>query len=145
MLAFKTSQALYPGPKRKKKSTSRNVRKKTIQDPHGSIFGTSKGKPLTSAAPIPIATLAVYSLCLDPTWWNCLRRIRRRGLVGGSVSLGVGFKVTKASLSPSLFSPLSPPPLPHLCVSGDWDVTSSATVLAPCLSASRHDNHGLNS
>jgi hypothetical protein len=30
-----------------------------------------------------------------PNWKNCLGRIRRRGLVGGGVSLGVDFRVSK--------------------------------------------------
>ena len=31
--------------------------------------------------------------CQVPSWWNCLGRIRGCGLVGGGVSLGVGFEV----------------------------------------------------
>lgn len=32
---------------------------------------------------------------LVPSWWNHLGRIPRDGLVGGGVSLGVGFAVSK--------------------------------------------------
>jgi hypothetical protein len=28
-----------------------------------------------------------YVRLLHPSWWNCLGRVRRRGLVGGSVFL----------------------------------------------------------
>lgn len=31
---------------------------------------------------------------LVPSWWNCLERIKRCGLVG-DVSLGMGFEVSK--------------------------------------------------
>jgi hypothetical protein len=31
------------------------------------------------------------------SWWDCLGRIRRCGLVGGGVSLGTGFEVSKDS------------------------------------------------
>jgi hypothetical protein len=34
-------------------------------------------------------------------WWNCVERIRRCGLVGGGVSLGVDFEVSKI---PMVFS-----------------------------------------
>jgi hypothetical protein len=30
---------------------------------------------------------------LVPSWWDCLGRIRRCGLLGGGVLLGVGFEV----------------------------------------------------
>lgn len=30
-----------------------------------------------------------------PNWWDCLENIRSCGLVGGAVSLGVGFEVLK--------------------------------------------------
>jgi hypothetical protein len=33
--------------------------------------------------------------CLVPSWWNCLGRIRRCGLFGGGVSLGVIFEVSR--------------------------------------------------
>jgi hypothetical protein len=33
--------------------------------------------------------------------WNCLGRIMRYGLVGGGVSLGVGFEVSKSHIIPS--------------------------------------------
>jgi hypothetical protein len=37
------------------------------------------------------------------SWWNCLKGIRRCGLVGGGgVSLGVGFEVSIAHTIPSL-------------------------------------------
>ena len=36
--------------------------------------------------------------CLVLSWWNCLERIRRRGLVGGGESLGVGFEVSKVHI-----------------------------------------------
>jgi hypothetical protein len=32
---------------------------------------------------------------LEPSWWNCLGRIQKYGLVEGSVSLGAGFEVSK--------------------------------------------------
>ena len=40
--------------------------------------------------------------CLVVWEWYYLRRIRRCGLVGGSMSLGVGFEVSKARARPSL-------------------------------------------
>lgn len=68
-------------------------------------------------------------------------RIRTCGLVGGSVSLGAGFKVSEAeartSVSPSLF-----------LLPADLDGTVSATSLAASLAvhyhASCHDDNGLN-
>jgi hypothetical protein len=32
--------------------------------------------------------------CLAPNEWYCLRRVRRCGLTGGCVSIGVGFEVS---------------------------------------------------
>jgi hypothetical protein len=34
---------------------------------------------------------------LIPNWWNCLGRLRRCGLAGGGVSLGVNFEITRPS------------------------------------------------
>ena len=65
------------------------------------------------------------------TWWmDCLRRIRkirRCGLIGGSVLLGMNLDVSKDCPKPSFFLscllPLS------------QDVKLSATTSAPCLPA----------
>jgi hypothetical protein len=53
--------------------------------------------------------------CLVPSWWNCLRRIRRRGLAGGAESLGwvlrfqkpKPFPVSRFGLSPTCGSDVS--------------------------------------
>lgn len=37
---------------------------------------------------------------LVPSWWSCLGGLKRRGLAGGGTSLGVSFKVLKASKHP---------------------------------------------
>lgn len=42
--------------------------------------------------------------CLVPNWWNCLGGIRRCGIVGGIVSLGVGVAVSKAHIGPAFLS-----------------------------------------
>lgn len=39
--------------------------------------------------------------CLAPSWWNCMGKIRRQGLVGGGGSLGVGFDVSEVPGIPS--------------------------------------------
>ena len=59
-------------------------------------------------------------VCLVPSEWNCLGWIRRCGLVGGGVSLEVGFEV---------FQSLTLRLLPV-----DQDVKLSAATPAPCLS-----------
>ena len=41
-------------------------------------------------------TLGSYAWYLVRSCLNCLGRIRRRGLVGGGVSMGVNFEVSKA-------------------------------------------------
>lgn len=75
--------------------------------------------------------------CLVIRVWHYLRRIRRYNLVGGTVSLGVGFGVLKAQSRPNL-SPFLLPADP---------VVELSTTLAPCLSVcchvSNHDDSGL--
>jgi hypothetical protein len=56
-----------------------------------------------------------------------LGKIKRCGLVGGGVSLLVGFKVLKAHIGPQSSSP-PPTPLPPVCGSG---CNLSATVPVP--------------
>ena len=51
-----------------------------------------------------------------PNRWNCLGRTRRRGLVGGGVSLGVDFEVSEAHTISSQFS--------LFLTSVDHDITS---------------------
>ena len=41
--------------------------------------------------------------CLVPGYYNCLERIKRCGLAGGDVSLGVGLEVLKAYTRPNLW------------------------------------------
>jgi hypothetical protein len=41
---------------------------------------------------------------LAPSWYNYLRRIRRYGLIGGSVPLAVGFEVAKVHIISAGFS-----------------------------------------
>lgn len=50
--------------------------------------------------------------CLVPTCWNCLGRIRRDGLVGGGMTLGVSFEVSKDHARLSFSSSPTLPPLP---------------------------------
>jgi hypothetical protein len=38
--------------------------------------------------------------CLVHSWWNCLRRIRRLGFVGGGMSWGMGVEVSNAQTLP---------------------------------------------
>ena len=42
--------------------------------------------------------IGLYISILGPHEWNCLKRIGRCGLLGGSVSVGEGFDVSKDSL-----------------------------------------------
>lgn len=74
---------------------------------------------------------------LSPQLINCLKRIKKCGLVGGSLSLGVGFKVSKAHSRPSssLFLYLLPM---------DQDVKLSAVAPEPWLSVFCHDDNGLS-
>jgi hypothetical protein len=46
--------------------------------------------------------------CLVIKEWHYLRRIRRCGLVGGSLSLGADIEVSKAQAYPSIFLLLLP-------------------------------------
>ena len=69
--------------------------------------------------------------CLVTREWNCWRRIRRHGLVGGGMTLLEEECCQAQSLSPSQLSV-------------DQDAKLSATDLAPQMSASYHDAHGQN-
>jgi hypothetical protein len=73
--------------------------------------------------------------CLVSGWWNCLVRIRRCTLIGGGVSLGVGFEVSEALAIAWVSSPTS------------CRCELSATAPEPCLPAclpACHEGHGLN-
>jgi len=50
-----------------------------------------------------MAPIGSYICMLSLQSVNCLRRIKRRGLVEGGVPLGVGFEVLKARPTLSLF------------------------------------------
>jgi len=65
--------------------------------------------------------------CFVPSWWNGWGRIKRCGLVGGGVSLGAGFEVSKVlTISYSL----------SLSVVCSWiRCQFSPTASAPCLPA----------
>ena len=42
-----------------------------------------------------MALVGSYVLIVGPSWWNYLGKIKRSGLVEGTVSLGVGFEVSR--------------------------------------------------
>ena len=67
------------------------------------------------------------------------RRIRRCGLVGGTMTLGVGFELSKAYARPSGSVFLLP-------VDSDVDLTtaSPAPCLPTCRHVSYHEDNGLN-
>lgn len=65
--------------------------------------------------------------CLVPSWWNCLERIRRCGLIGGAVSLEVALSSCHFQLA------LSP------CTCGSR-YKRSATAPAPGLPVCCHDD-----
>lgn len=43
-----------------------------------------------------LACIGSYVPILVPTWWNILGRIKKYGLIGGGMQLGVGFQKTHA-------------------------------------------------
>lgn len=63
---------------------------------------------------------------LVSTWWNCLGRIRRCDLVGGSVSLGAHFEVSKDHARRSQCTTLFP-----ACGRPELSVTPVAVPLCP--------------
>jgi hypothetical protein len=73
--------------------------------------------------------------------WQYLEKMKRYGLVGRDVSMGVGFKASKAQARPrvclsvclSVYLSLSLPPRPFFLLPTDLDVELSATSPAPCL------------
>ena len=68
-----------------------------------------------------------------------IRRVRRHGLLGGSMSLGVGFELSKAHTGPGFFLSLLP---------ANQDVKLSAVSPAPyppmCFHAPCHDDNALS-
>lgn len=79
-------------------------------------------------------TTGPYVWMLPPSRWNCLRRPRRCGLLGGSVPLWVGSEVQK------------PIPFPFSSLLHAWGSRCKcpATAPAPCLPACHHDPHHYN-
>jgi hypothetical protein len=65
--------------------------------------------------------------CLAPSWWDYLGRIRRCGLVGGGVSLGVGFE----GLNNHAF--LSQPLSLHGCCLSMRTLSYSSSIMQACL------------
>jgi hypothetical protein len=72
--------------------------------------------------------------------WNCLGRIRRRGLVGGGVSLGMGFEVLKAH---AISSELSDTLASYLGIRYMFSATAPTPWITSCCHTPCHDGHGL--
>jgi len=78
-----------------------------------------------------MAHIGSYLCMLSPQLMDCLGRVKSRDPVGGGTFLGMGFEVSKVHARLSLcLMPMK------------QDVNQSATALAPCLSASCHDENG---
>ena len=73
---------------------------------------------------------------LVPHWWNCLGRVRRYDLVGVGMSLGAGFKISKAHA-------IQCGPLWLVVVSQDVRFRNYCSRAMPaCSHAPHHDDYG---